>query len=185
MKKTIVFILLTTIYSNILAQNSQKVGYTNPSFIYDQMLEKPFIDNILRSIKAQNDSILAMKVKEFQERYKILDEMSKKPNVDEVIYKDLERELTGKQTAIQEFQQNSQYVLLQKQQMLAAPVEAKIAKAINEVAKEMGYTHIFNTFIDSINLSILFFAKPEDDITDAVLKKLGLEEKKEESPEKK
>jgi outer membrane protein len=49
----------------------------------------------------------------------------------------------------------------------------KIQTAIDEVAKANGYTHIFNSQLD-VGVSILLYAREEDDISDLVLKQLGI-----------
>jgi outer membrane protein len=56
---------------------------------------------------------------------------------------------------------------------LLQPAYDKIQKAIDDVAKENGYTHVFSS--DQGGVFILLYAREEDNITNIVLKKLGIE----------
>jgi outer membrane protein len=56
---------------------------------------------------------------------------------------------------------------------LLQPAYDKIQGAINDVADENGYTHVFSS--DAGAFAILLYAKDESNITDLVLKKLGIE----------
>jgi outer membrane protein len=42
------------------------------------------------------------------------------------------------------------------------------------VAKDNGYTHIFNSGQPDVGLNILLYARDEDDISNLVLKELGI-----------
>jgi outer membrane protein len=160
----------------------QKIGYTNPDYLYSLMPEKPLIDQILQGVKANNDTLLKQKIVEFNQRYLVFEQMQKDPKKDEVIFADLARELQNKQTQIQEFERNIRFVFLEKEQKFMAPVMEKIRKAISEVAAEQGFSHVFNTYLLSGNFTTLFFADPAGDLTNAVMKKLDIAPLPEEAP---
>lgn len=68
---------------------------------------------------------------------------------------------------IDRFQQDAQLELQQYQQELMLPVQEKVEAAIKEVAKEKGFTYVFDA-------RALLVSPPSDDITNLVRKKLGL-----------
>ena len=53
------------------------------------------------------------------------------------------------------------------------PVFDKIGTAIEQVAKENSYTHVFNLAVGG--QSILLYAREEDNVSNLVLKKLGID----------
>lgn len=157
----------------VMLAQGHKVGYTNFNYLYDQTPEKPFIDLVLKSIKTEHDSVMNAKVKVFQEKYKSYEEMAKKPT-NELIVKELERELQAMQKNAQEFQQSSNAAILEKERTLAGPIKGKILKAIQDVAKEKGYHYILNSYLEEVNLAVFLQATEKDNITPDVLKKLDI-----------
>jgi outer membrane protein len=57
---------------------------------------------------------------------------------------------------------------------LLAPVLEKIDKTVKDVAKEAGYTYVFNTDAGPGTTPILLVAPDADNISDLVFKKLGV-----------
>ena len=86
-----------------------------------------------------------------------------------IIKQTKEREIQDLQTRIETFNQQAQQDLADKENELTAPVIEKAKKAVEAVAKENGYTYIFNS-----SQGMLLYADPGDDITTLVKKKLGI-----------
>jgi outer membrane protein len=63
--------------------------------------------------------------------------------------------------------------LQKKQVQLLQPAYDKIQTAINDVAKENGYTHVLSS--DAGAFAILLYATEDSNITNLVLNKLGIE----------
>jgi outer membrane protein len=156
---------------SVNAQTAIKIGYTNLDYILQNIPDAKDIEAKLKTESAQYDKLYQDKVADFQKKYEAFQALP--ANTSQVIKADKEKELQTLQTAIQEFQQNAQGELQRKQQQLLAPVLEKINKAINDVAKEAGYTHVFNTDAGPGTTAILFVAPTESDISDLVFKKLG------------
>jgi outer membrane protein len=89
----------------------------------------------------------------------------------DVVRADKEKELTGLQGSIQEFQRSADNSLQQKQQTLLKPALDKLQKTIDEVAKENGYTYVLNS--DGAS-PVLLHGPKEGDISDMILKKMGV-----------
>jgi outer membrane protein len=79
----------------------------------------------------------------------------------------------GLQASIKEFEEKAQEDLQRKQLSLVDPVLTKIQKAIDAVAEEHGYTYIFSSSGGSQGI-ILYSKNKNENISDLVLKKLGV-----------
>jgi outer membrane protein len=157
--------------ANVNAQTT-KIGYTNVDYILNNIPDAKDIEAKLKTEKAQYDKLLQDKIAAFQTKYE--DYQKNGATMSAVIKADREKELQSGQTAIQEFQQNSESALQQKQQQLLAPVLEKIDKTVKEVAKENAYTYVFNTDAGPGTTPILLVAPDADNISDLVFKKLGV-----------
>nr|MCU0358993.1 OmpH family outer membrane protein [Cyclobacteriaceae bacterium] len=73
---------------------------------------------------------------------------------------------------IQKLEQDSQENLQRRQVQLMEPVYAKVGKAIEDVAKESGFNMVINNQISG--LDVVLFADEKSDISDMVLKKMGI-----------
>ena len=172
--KTKFFATIITALMFVGMANAQttKIGYTNVDYILNNIPEAKDIENKLKTEKAQYDKLLQDKIAVFQPK---LDDYQKNgQTMSPVIRADREKELQNAQAAIQEFSQNSETALQQKQQQLLAPVLEKIDKTVKEVAKENGYTYVFNTDAGPGTTPILLVAPDADNISDLVFKKLGV-----------
>lgn len=76
------------------------------------------------------------------------------------------------QQSLQEFSSTAQQSLQQKQQQLLSPVLDKIQKNIDLVANESGYSYVLNS--DAGSSPILLHGPKEGDISDLILKKMGI-----------
>ncbi len=157
--------------ANVNAQTA-KIGYTNVDYILNNIPDAKDIESKLKTEKAQYDKLLQDKIAAFQAKYE--DYQKNGTTMSAVIKADREKELQSGQTAIQEFQQNSETALQQKQQQLLAPVLEKIDKTVKDVAKENGYTYVFNTDAGPGTTPILLVAPDADNISDLIFKKLGV-----------
>jgi outer membrane protein len=154
------------------AQAQMKVGYTNVDYVLSQLPDSKQIESDLKTYRSQLENSLKAKYQDFETKAK--DYQANGEKMSEVIRKDKEKELQNMQTSIQEFEKNSEESLQKKQQTLLAPVLEKIQKAIKEVAKDNGYTYVFNSDAGYGTTPILLHAPEEDNVSDLVLKKMGV-----------
>lgn len=164
-----------------ISAQTVKVGYTNIDFILGQIPDSKEVQAKLATEKSQYDKLIQEKIAEFQKAYEAY--QANAETMSAVIRQDKEKSLTNKQTEIQEFQQNSEGALQSKYQTLLAPVMDKIQVAIDEVAKENGYTYVFNSDAGAGTTPIVLVAPEQDNITTLVLTKLGVEIKEEAAAE--
>lgn len=153
-----------------------KIGYTNVDFVLGKLPESKKISNELEITKAQLDKALQDKYKEFQEK---LDNYNKNAaNMADVLKTDKEKELQNLQTSIQDLQRNSETSLQNKYQQLIEPVLEKINVAIQDVGKANNFLYILNSDAGANTTPILLYVGSEDNnVTDLVLKQLGVDPK--------
>lgn len=149
-----------------------KIGYTNIDYILGNMPESKDIQNQLGIQRTQLENNFGTMQKEFQDKLAAYEKGA--AQMSEVIRADKEKELQGLQARLQEFQQNSQQTLQKKYEQLVSPVLQKIQTNIDAVAKENGYTHVFNLDAGAGTTPILLYAVKESDITELVFKKMGV-----------
>lgn len=160
------------VFSAVVAQAQVKIGYTNVDVILSQMPETKTIENELKTRKDQYDAQYKQKVADFQTKYQAYEKGA--AAMSEIIRADKEKELQSAEQAIGEFQKTAQEDLAKKQNTMLGPVLTKIQGAIDAVAKENNYTHVFNIDAGQGTTPILLYATEQSNISDLVLKKLGI-----------
>jgi len=152
------------------AQAPLKIGFTSVEYVLAQMPESKQIESDLKTYSSQLEAQLKSKTTEYQTK---VDTYQKGVStMTPVVKADKEKELQQLGQSIQEFQQSAQQGLQQKQQTLLRPVLDKIQKTIDQVADENGYTYVLNS--DSGSNPILLHGPKEGDISDVILKKMGI-----------
>lgn len=151
----------------VFVANAQKLGYVDLQDIMVAMPEYRKANADMEKYQKQLEDDLGKLQEEFQSKYKAyeLNGSTLTPTMRE----SKEKELRQLQERIQEFQQSAMEDSRKKEAELLKPIVEKAKSAIGQVAKEMGYTYIF----DSNSGGMLY--KPEsEDITMSVKKKLGI-----------
>ena len=162
--------LMTADHIYAQTPSEQKIGHADWEYIFSHLPEFKAIENELKSYEAQLQNQSKAKVQEFNTKYKAYQELP--ANTPEAIRKDKESELAYLQENMQRFQQDAQTSIQKKQNDLIAPVFAKVGKAIEEVAKENGFSYILNPrMLDGGD--VLLFTDEKYNISELVLKKLG------------
>jgi outer membrane protein len=172
MKKNFFLLLTALMFLSTLtfAQNT-KIGYTSASQILPQMPEFKTIQTELESYAKVLENQAKTKQDEFQK--KLADYEKSGPELSPIMRQQRENELRQLQTGLQDFQQSAQKDLQEKERVLLEPVYEKVNKAIEDVAKENAYTLILNSY-DGTGSSSILYANKENDVTNLVLKKLGI-----------
>ena len=151
---------------------SVKIGYTNMEYILQNMPESKDIQNQITIQRTQLEKNYQEMSKEFQDKLAAYEKGQ--AQMSDLIKADKEKELQGLQQRIQEFQTNSSTQLQTKYNQLVNPVMQKIQKNIDAVAKESGFTFIFNLDAGSGTIPVLLYAPEENDVTELVFKKMGV-----------
>ena len=165
MKKIILLAILGVLTLNLTAQN--KFGYIDSQELLQLMPERKTaeteVQNFAKSLEAQLGSMTAEYQQSLQEY------QANEATYTDLVKQDKEAEIIGLQERIQTFQQNAQQSLQEKEQKVLEPIFAKARKAIEDVAKEGGYTYIFDK-----SQGTILYAKDSENILGLVKKKLKL-----------
>lgn len=154
------------------AQAPVKIGYTNVDYVMSQMPESKQIEADLKSYSAQLENQLKSKYAEFEAKGQAYQKGA--ATMTDVVKADKEKELMSLRSSIEEFQKNADQSLQKKQQQLMEPALDKLQKAIDDVAKENGYTYVFNSDAGYGTTPVLLHGPEDGNISDLVLKKMGV-----------
>jgi outer membrane protein len=150
---------------------TQKIGYAESDYILSQLPEFKKIESELKTHGAQLENQMKAKYDDYQAKLKAYQGMP--ATTPDAIKADKERELAALQENMQKFQQDAQSSFQKKQADLMDPIYKKIGKAIEEVAKENAFTFIINPQVANGG-DILLYSDEKFNISDLVLKKLGV-----------
>jgi outer membrane protein len=150
------------------AQAQLKIGYTNIDFIVGSMPETRQMESEYKSYESKLEEQFQSRVAEFTRKR---DEFEKNAaTMIEEVRLDRQAELQDMYNRIQQFETDVQQSLQKKRFDLLQPAYDKAQKAIEDVAKENGYTFI----LSDGQGAVLLFAPEEHNITNLVFKKLGV-----------
>lgn len=163
--------------------NFSKIGYTNVDLIMARLPEIKAMQNQLEITKSQLEKTIEETIKEFQGK---ADNYQKTASqMTDIIRADKEKELENLQTRIQEMRSKAQLSLQNKQQQLMAPIQTKVNTAIQQVGKENAYVYIFNMDGGEGTVPFILFASAEENnVTNLILEKLGVDPHQSEAPAK-
>jgi len=163
----IVLCISTGIFGFSTTTNAQKIGYISADEIIQLMPEAATVQKELDQYQQslyQNAQDKQTALNESIQKF-VKDSSTMSASLKEVKRSDLQKqsqELSGEQQKIQnEFEQ--------KRQELSVPIQKKLQTAIEEVAKENGYTYVMPR-------EALIIMPPSNDIGPLVIKKLGLKQ---------
>jgi outer membrane protein len=168
------FVLLVVLGFGTILTHAQtastKIGYADIDYIFTEMPDVKKIESELKSTQTQLKNQIDAKVQEFQK--KLADYQANLNTMLDAVRVNTERELQQLQQNLEKLQQDAQTTIQNKQVQLMQPVHDKIGKAITEVAKENGYNMILTAQIGG--LDVVLFADEAADVSDLVLKKMGI-----------
>lgn len=169
MKKRIIAIMvgLLAIGGSATAQKSVKLGHINSTDLMQIMPGRDSAQAVLQAEVAELEETLKSMQAEAEKRYN--DYAANQAGWTDLIRQTKQREIQDMGARIQEFQENAQKQLQERNEELIKPIADRAKKAIEEVAKEGGYTYIF----DAAGSTILY-SQDSDDIMPQVKRKLGL-----------
>ena len=174
MRTILLLLFCAGITLNAAAQTpatAQKIGYADGEYIITQLPEFKQISDQLTIHGTQLENQIKSKNQEFETKVKAYEQ-----NVGtmiDAVRKSTETELRQMQENLQKFQQEAQTSMQTKQTTLMEPVYTKVGKAIEDVAKENGYDFILSPQI-SPGADVILYSNEKYDISDLVLKKLGV-----------
>ncbi|MDR1459168.1 MAG: OmpH family outer membrane protein [Bacteroidales bacterium] len=170
MKKASVFVtFLAVIFLgfNLSAQTKIKLAHVNSN---DLMMMMPGVDTARKAIEDYAKQLEEeMKAMYTEYEKKTTDFQNNQATMSQSLQQIKLKELQELQARIQSFEEQAQTELQTKQEELLKPLVDKAKAAIGEVAKENGYTYVFDS-----SLGVLLYSDESDNIIELVKKKLGI-----------
>ena len=143
--------LIILVSQSSMAQ-TLKFGHVNSDELIQALPEFDSANVKLEKFRKDLINALELMTVELNNKSDIYNKESK--NYTEIVKQTKEQELVDMNKRIQEFQNNAQQQLQEKQGELFQPIMAKVDKAIKDVGKENGFVYIFSIGQGS---SLLFF----------------------------
>ncbi len=172
MKVKVILSAIALLCVGFVAQAQElKIGYTNVELIMDLMPEMEQIGADIQDYQTQLQTNIQTKGADFQRQVQSYQQAMQSMTPEARATK--EEELGKLQQEIQKYEQDAQISYQRKLQELLEPVQTKVINAINAVAAENNYTHIFSETAGQA--PILLYTKEEDKFTELVLTRLGIE----------
>lgn len=161
------FLVIFLLGTALVAQQPAKFGHIDTNELLQMMPGRDSATVELERYARELETTFVAMQNEFQTKY--TDYLEKQATFSELIRQSRERELISLQERIQEFQESAQQDLMDQESRLLRPIIEEARNAIEEVAKENGYTYIFDT-----SMGFLLYWDAGEDIMPKVIQKLGL-----------
>ncbi|MCZ2394138.1 MAG: OmpH family outer membrane protein [Chitinophagales bacterium] len=167
---TLAVVAMTAFASQVNAQiKAYKFGYVNSLELLDAIPEKKTADAEIDKYGNDLYTSLEKMYGEYQKKIQDFQKGVQEGKISEIDQEFKAKEIQDLEKRIQDFQDGAEEKVGKKRQTLYQPLVDKINKAIADVAKEGGYTYIF----DSSSGNILH-ADESENIINVLKKKLGL-----------
>jgi outer membrane protein len=165
--KIIAVVAFAALSFNVSAQKNQKFGHLDFAKLYSAMPGQDSVKSKMQTyVKSIQDQYATMQT---EYEGKLNDYTTNKETMSSIIKQTKEKELMDLQGRMEAFQGSAQQAMSDKESELTAPIIEKAKTAVKAVAKDNGYTYVFNS-----TEGLLLYAEPNDDIMTLVKKKLGL-----------
>lgn len=159
----------------VQAQDELRIGYVDPQTIMRSMPEMAAIERRLQNFIdrkrqefTEKEANFRRRVEEYQQKMAVISDEAKQKEEERLAELNLE---------LQEFQQNFQQEIQERQFELLEPLLQKIQGAIETVANERNFTFVLNTMTNNGDFIILYASEEAQrnyDITDEVMQRLDL-----------
>lgn len=173
MKNTIKFLTLVAFMFAAMGVSAQtgslKLGHIETDKLLKAMPEMTAAE---KTLQAKQDEVMKeMQSLRDQFQKAIAEYTEKQKTYSDILRQSKEQEIQGLQQRIQSFEEIATEELKKTQQGLMQPIMDKAMSAIKEVAKENGFTYVF----DMTSGMILYASETSQDVLPLVKKKLGLQ----------
>jgi len=165
--KIAILMFVVALSTTVTAQKTAKIGHINSNDLLSAMPERTAVQKDLEEYAGQLKVTLDAMRKEYET--KVGDFQAKQDVMTDIIKDTKIKEITDLEKRISEFQQTAEADLQKKEQTLLQPIIDKAKTAIDDVAKENGYTYILDS-----SVGVVLYSIEGDDILPKVKTKLGI-----------
>ena len=159
-------LLMFFVLTGVFAQ--QKYGHINSQDIQETMPEFKQLTASMEVKRKQYDNQLQRMMTDYKQKSKELNDYG--AAMMEAVREERMKELEALQQSITSFQDNAEAELQKSQLKLMKPLNDKYLKVVQAVAKENGYTYIF----DLSSGTVVYHPENTGDVTDLVKKRMGI-----------
>ncbi|MBG26377.1 MULTISPECIES: OmpH family outer membrane protein [Croceibacter] len=158
------FFIVTTTVS--MAQS--KVGTVDVDFILTNMTDElKKVNDSLANYEASLSAQLQTKMTDYETKYKAFD--AAQATMTDAMKQTKSQEIANVENDIMQFRKNGSQLLSLRRDQLLAPLYQRIGKALDAEAKAQNYSQVLN-----IGSGALGYADPKFDVTEAVMKRMGV-----------
>ena len=154
-------------------QKPQKIGTLNMEYVLSSMPEIKSIQSTLSGLQTQLQKQGEAKQGQYQQ--KVVKYQSEGQTMTIGDRQQLEREIASLEEELQSFSTSAQTKLETKQAELMGPINKRVGEALEALVAEQNFTHVFNVGVPQAGLEILYYVDPAYDVSNLVLKKMGIE----------
>lgn len=165
MKNALILISTLILSLSASAQKAQKFAYVNTGYLYINHPEYVSLENSIAKEKRELDSLLTLKVQDFQNKIQAF--IKDSVTMSEVIKLEKKKAFQSADKEIGEFKQAAEKGITKKAEDGMVKINKALQDAIDAIAKEIGATYVLKS-------ETLAVAPETDNISDKVLKKLGI-----------
>jgi len=165
--KIVILMVVVALSTSVTAQKDAKIGHINSNDLLSAMPERTLVQKDLEEYAGQLKVTLDAMRKEYET--KVGEFQAKQEVMTDIIKDNKIKEITDLEKRIGEFQKTAEADLQKKEQALLQPIIDKAKTAINDVAKENGYTYILDS-----SVGVVLYSVEGDDILPKVKTKLGI-----------
>nr|BCX00902.1 MAG: membrane protein [Bacteroidota bacterium] len=153
------------------ANAQQKIGYIDSEQILNRLPEYQDAQQRLERLAQQWQQQLEAMQREIDQLFR--DYQAREVLYTEEMRRQKQQEILNKERALEQFREQKfgpQGELFQQQTQLIRPIQERVLQALRQVAEEQGYDFVF----DRSGSLLFLYARPQYDLTDRVLEKLGI-----------
>lgn len=152
-----------------ISVNAQKFGYTDSQVILMELPDTKRADAKMETLGKQLQARSEKMIASYQAKRADIEKRYQDGLLSQIQLEQEAAELSKEEQEIIKGQQDMEKQLMDKRLELIQPILDKVTKAIDDVAAEKGITYVLDK-----SSGIILYAKPSDDITEAVKAKLGM-----------
>ncbi len=155
-----------------LSATAQKFGYVDSGMILEGLPQVKEAESNLEALGKQLQAKGQKMMEDFQIKYQDLEKRVREGDITPKEQETQVAALKEEEGKIMQYEQEMQAQLAAKRDELLAPILEQVRTAIQTVAKEGGYSYVFD---GSPGVGVLLYADETTNLTDMVKKKLGVQ----------
>ncbi|GIV23677.1 MAG: OmpH family outer membrane protein [Bacteroidia bacterium] len=159
-----------------------RIGYTNLELVLSYLPEAQQVEQQLRTYERKVIEQLNIKQSYLQTKVEEYTELKQQGKLTPAQEEERRKEILRLDEEIKRFQEESEQNYLKKKAELLQPVIEKLQKAIDELAAAEGYDYILNNS-NSTGVAFILHGPKGDDVTEKLLKRLGVDTSKIQRPD--